>query len=368
MAHDRPYTELMRSQHSIIPFLLRLTGFLTLICLLLIGVAAIVGNKIPATLVSISFSDIQKLYQQNVGLFLMDIRGALTAKVSKEHVTCCIKWSPDGTQIAFTGINRQVFIWNRIDLTTRQLKLHETASTVNGWSPDGQSILLTHYQSDVEYQELYRIELDGSNLKQLTYSSDAFGSIYFARWTWDGKFIVFGFATGNIVRVLEIYRTTPDGENLERLTPYRDYSYAPAISPDGEFIAFVSEQNNSTNLFIVDTDGSNEQQITFSHESKRQPVWSPDGTRILFQTYNNGAPILEVVNINGSERKRLVELSSPLGSISWSPDGTQILYEVENSAVIGTTLYIINADGSNRRLLIENRFALSLEAAWQPQP
>lgn len=56
----------------------------------------------------------------------------------------------------------------------------------------------------------------------------------------------------------------------------------PAISPDGQRVAFWRDEAGQHRLFLVDIDGSNEQPILTRGEMIRSPSWSPDGKRIVF--------------------------------------------------------------------------------------
>jgi Tol biopolymer transport system component len=71
------------------------------------------------------------------------------------------------------------------------------------------------------------------------------------------------------------------------------------------------------------------------------------------------------MNLDGTERRILAEQISLMDSSSWSPDGQQILYTAHIKEGVG--LYVINADGSDPRLLVQNQ-AVSFYSVWQPQP
>jgi Tol biopolymer transport system component len=84
------------------------------------------------------------------------------------------------------------------------------------------------------------------------------------------------------------------------------------------------------------------------------PVWSPDGTRILYGAREGS---LYSVDVGGGERSLLVRLPGEnldsIDEIEWSPDGTYlaILNDLEPG---GGRLYVMNADGSGVRVLVDN--------------
>jgi Tol biopolymer transport system component/uncharacterized protein YraI len=56
----------------------------------------------------------------------------------------------------------------------------------------------------------------------------------------------------------------------------------PAISPDGQTVAFWRGEGSDYAVYLIDVDGGNERRILARSESLRSPTWSPDGTKIAF--------------------------------------------------------------------------------------
>jgi Tol biopolymer transport system component len=94
------------------------------------------------------------------------------------------------------------------------------------------------------------------------------------------------------------------------------------------------------------------------------PVWSPDGTRILFGARGGS---LYSVDVQSGERSLLVWLPGEnldsMDEIEWSPDGGQLAV-VNDLEPGGGRLYVMNADGSGVRVLIDNFEPGGL--AWSP--
>src|SRR5690606_34874934 len=57
--------------------------------------------------------------------------------------------------------------------------------------------------------------------------------------------------------------------------------FDPAISPDGQTVAFVRD-GGENGIYLIEIDGSNEQLIFSGRERLSAPKWSPDGQWILF--------------------------------------------------------------------------------------
>jgi TolB protein len=83
-------------------------------------------------------------------------------------------------------------------------------------------------------------------------------------------------------------------------------------------------------LFVLDADGSNHRLLVGSPELDQAADWSPDGKRILFTRFNPDSPgsSVWVVNVDGTGVRRLA--AGIAGS--WSPDGSRILYTKSSPA------------------------------------
>jgi len=87
------------------------------------------------------------------------------------------------------------------------------------------------------------------------------------------------------------------------------------------------------------------------------PTWSPDGKRIAFRHAANGRSDIFVVNVDGSGFRALTRTGDGHDP-TWSPDGKQIAYK---SAQNGDALWLMDADGRNRKLVLR----VSAES-WAP--
>ncbi len=118
-----------------------------------------------------------------------------------------------------------------------------------------------------------------------------------------------------------------DGGNPRQLTQ-NDGRY-PAVSPDGRYIVFSSQQAESDTIWRMDIDGGNRKQLT---EKGGLPSFSADGRWVIYSTSASGRNRIWKVSIDGGEPTPLTNNQSVQSAVS--PDGKSMVYlyrEQENS-------------------------------------
>ena len=60
----------------------------------------------------------------------------------------------------------------------------------------------------------------------------------------------------------DIYKADLDGGNAQPLTQDFAWNIHPAISPDGSKIAFISDRDGVSNVWVMDINGENLRQVT----------------------------------------------------------------------------------------------------------
>jgi Tol biopolymer transport system component len=80
----------------------------------------------------------------------------------------------------------------------------------------------------------------------------------------------------------DLYTLPITGGTASRITSGLGYDSQPAISPDGNMIAFVSDRNGSWNLWVANIDGSKPRKISDEKQwGIISPAWTPDGDYIV---------------------------------------------------------------------------------------
>lgn len=259
----------------------------------------VVNNRHPA----LSFDGTRIVFSSNLegdyDIYTMDTAGSDIRRLTstKEVDEADPAWSPDGSRIAFVRgldltINGNAFIPGCISaeiyVTDSEGRWEMNVTGGNGgtdptWSPDSASIAFSSYRTG--NYEIYKMNADGRNVKQLTYTDTAEAD---PAWSPDGQFIAFG---GNYLvwRVdcgfmhtgrdeegesgPNIFVMTSDGMDVRRLTSMGNSS-DPTWSPDGSQLAFLRRTHNYSQIYRIGTDGLNLLNITLDATNKLSPSWS----------------------------------------------------------------------------------------------
>lgn len=149
---------------------------------------------------------------------------------------------------------------------------------------------------------------------------------------------------------------------------------APALSPDGSKIAYLSEKDfyfvdmyladgvtgKVTRRLVKSTFDSNYETFRYLNASSS---WSPDGELLALAAKRGAQDDLVLLNDRGKEVARLKIGLNGLTNPSWSPDGGQLVFSGNAGGI--SDLYIINRDGTGLTRLTNDKFA-DLQPDWSP--
>lgn len=295
---------------------------------------------------------------------------AVTSEVNKDKYDQDIfTLNPDGTE------------W--VDITNSP-----GADADPAWSPDGKKIAFMSVRSG--NGEIWIMDAGGSNAFNLTNDSSRWDLE--PEWSPFGDKLVYISNSGN-EGTAEIFIINADGTNRKQLTN-NDYNDAyPVFSPNGKMIVFHSDKGfiqigecydpqrgtvtkYANEIYLMDTGGNNVVRLTNLGMGTRGISWSPDGTQLVY-TSNEGCDPSEIYTMDvgdltnmdlsilkdksSEELENMEELGylkitqltdNPTGpdtNPSFSPDGTKIVWQsIRDGVTGGNELFIMNAvDGSD---------------------
>ncbi len=170
-------------------------------------------------------------------------------------------------------------------------------------SPKGDKIVFTSTRSgDLE---LYTMNIDGSGLKQITFGLGYDGGAFFSpdgkqlvfrasrpKTEEEIKEYKDLLAQGLVAPTnMEIYVVDTNGQNLKQITHLGKANWAPFFHPSGKKIIFssnhASPRGYSFQLYMIDIDGTNLTKITNESNFNAFPMFSPNGKKLVWSSNRN---------------------------------------------------------------------------------
>src|SRR5919112_2139559 len=227
-------------------------------------------------------------------------------------------WSPDGKYLAFAAKRgaRDVIVVVDVERNkeVKRIELKLSGVTTPSWSPDGQQLVFTGYDGGLS--DLFVVSRDGSNLRRLT--QDKYADLH-PVWSPDGRTIAFAtdrgsetdfktLAIGNM-RIALYDMDTGSIQVLDHME--RGKNVSPQWSPDGRSIAFVSDRNGVSNIFLYELGEKAVYQLTDFYTGTQgitplSPVlsWAPKADRLAFVYFEKGKyDVYTLANPRGLKRQ-----------------------------------------------------------------
>jgi Tol biopolymer transport system component len=144
-----------------------------------------------------------------------------------------------------------------------------------------------------------------------------------------------------------------------QITSWSGLDIFPAISPDGNSLAYSSDHQGSFEIYVKSfTPGSREVQLTTDGGLNFEAAWSPDGKMIAYYSKRRGG--IWVVPAQGGNAKQLTEFGS---YPAWSPDGAFIAFQssgisddlgaMGSGALWNTTLWTVPSQGGEGKQITQ---------------
>ena len=200
-------------------------------------------------------------------------------------------FSPDGSRIAFVSQrdgNAEIYVMNADGTGTTRVSNDPQPDGRPSFMPDGQSLVF-HSPRTAGKQEIWAVNVDGTALTQLTRDS---------------------------------------------------VNSSPAVSPDGQIIAYVSTRNKDGDIWLMNRDGTNQRQFTRSPQQREsEPRFLRDGTLVYLAERREGNRTVQQViraDLATGATTAITGTDLAIASFAVSPAGDLLAL-------------VVNAEPQNRR-------------------
>jgi serine/threonine-protein kinase len=242
--------------------------------------------------------------------------------------------SPDSRHVAVAVEVKDHTELCLFDISRRTLTplMHEGVSGSPIWTPDGNWIVFGLISNGTG--DLVRIAADGSGAAERLATSEVYPIP--SSFTPDGKELVFldWAPEASDIRVLPL-----DGGvgNPRPVIETRFYETHPALSPDGRWLAYASDESGRTEVYVQKYPGPGAK-IRISIDGGQSPAWRGDGHELYFRSW-------EGVSITGGlpfGRIMAVDITTDPTLSAGRP---RLLFEGPYEAVVFTRNYDVTPDG-----------------------
>jgi len=270
--------------------------------------------------------------QEFGGISLLSLETGQSQILTASHQDNLPRFSPDGKWIAFTRqlseTTNEMFVISANGGAERQLTFDKAGTAGAAWTADSREIVFGSTRNGAG-RAFWRLAIHGGVPQRIPVNVRG---LAFPTAPRHGGRLAFS----DFVRDTNIYlRVGPGFQNAAVPGRFGDPAgvalssrddHSPAISPDGERIAFVSARSGNEEIWVARRDGAQEVQLTSLHSSSGTPRWSRDGRWIAFDSQSSGKPQIYVIDSHGGAPRQITTETFGGFEPSWSPDGKWVYF------------------------------------------
>ncbi len=133
--------------------------------------------------------------------------------------------------------------------------------------------------------------------------------------------------------VAALAASSSSAQSIDDLIALKRTSGTPAISADGRWVAYAVRETNwtdntyETEIWLADSRAAGSgRQLTMAKKSSLQPAFSPDGKWLAFISDRSDTRQLYRLSLEGGEAEALTSGAEGVTAFAWAPDGARIAY------------------------------------------
>ncbi|HKR58331.1 MAG TPA: hypothetical protein VJS64_01260 [Pyrinomonadaceae bacterium] len=258
------------------------------------------------------------------------------------------------------------------------------------FSADGGRLIFQSTRDGHGCDQIYTMNIDGSNVKMISTGSGRTTCSYFFPNL--GRILYSSTHLGNkdcpprpdfsqgyvwaIYPTYDIFTARPNGSEVKQLTSTPGYDAEATISTSGKKIVFTSTRDGDLDIYTMDANGRNVRRLTNEIGYDGGPFYSRDGKQIVYRAYHpqtekEKADYLSllksnlirpttlelfVMNSDGSNKRQVTRNGKANFAPYFFPDGKRIIFASNMDDPKGRNfdLYTINVDGSGLERVTDN--------------
>jgi Tol biopolymer transport system component len=252
------------------------------------------GEKIVFVSDRDGFSDIYLMSALDGKIIRRLLKGQRSGRfqeLSAFRSTMC--WASDSRRVAFVARSVERPVLYVMDTTNGDI-LQEIATDLDdlnspAWSPTEDRVVVSGLKDG--FSDLYEISLEDETITRLTH--DIFDERA-STWSRDGKYLAYSSdepwfepsaSPIEVSRTHDLFLLDMATGEKRRLTHSVGNDQHPAWSPDGKYLAFISDRSGNDDLHILDLDRMEVTRITNVMGGVFTPSWSKEGNRLVFSVF-----------------------------------------------------------------------------------
>ena len=193
-----------------------------------------------------------------------------------------LRLAPDGKRAVVVmpdkdSGNRDIWLVNLTDGNLTRLTSHPANDWTPAWSPDGAEIAFASDRNGLS--TVYRKAINGSGAEELVPSASLTGNIFPDDWSSEGELLAVHVSTPTTLLDVWVLPLTGAGRPYP-LAQTRFQEQTPSFSPDGRWIAYVSDESGTPEVYVQRVGQSGRQRL--SNAGGMYPRWRRDGRELFF--------------------------------------------------------------------------------------